>query len=60
MNMTTTELVSRKRGVILEEIEVQREMLSFWGHLPETKKNIELKISELELSLENLTKIIQK
>ena len=60
MNMTTTELVSRKRQVILDEIEVQREMLAFWGHLPETKKNIELMISELELSLENLTKIIQK
>ena len=60
MNMTTTELVSRKRRVILEEIEVQKEMLSFWGHLPETKKNIELMISELELSLEELTKIITK
>ena len=60
MNMTTTELVSRKRQVILDEIEVQKEMLAFWGHLPETKKNIELKIAELELSLENLTKIIQK
>ena len=58
MNMTTTELVSRKRGVILDEIEVQREMLAFWGHLPETKKNIELKISQLEKSLEELPKII--
>ena len=57
MNMTTTELVSRKRQVILDEIEVQKEMLSFWGHLPETKKNIELMISELEKSLEELTKI---
>lgn len=60
MNMTTTELVSRKRQVILDEIEVQKEMLAFWGHLPETKKNIELMISELEKSLEELTKIIQK
>lgn len=60
MNMTTTDFLTRQRGVILDEIEVQREMLSFWGHLPQTKKNIELKIAELEQSLENLTKIIEK
>ena len=59
-NMTTSEFLTRQRQVILDEITIQREMLSFWGHIPQTKKNIELKISELELSLENLTKIITK
>lgn len=60
MNMDTMDLVSRKRQVILDEIAVQQEMLSFWGHISETKKNIELRISELESSLENISKIIQK
>jgi len=60
MNMTTTDFLTRQRQVILDEIEVQREMLAFWGHIPQTKKNIELRISELELSLENLTKIFEK
>ena len=60
MNMDTMDLVSRKRQVILDEIAVQQEMLSFWGHIPDTKKNIELRISELESSLQNLTKIITK
>ena len=59
-DMNTMDLVSRKRQVILDEIAVQQEMLSFWGHISETKKNIELRISELESSLQNLTKIIQK
>ena len=58
MNMDTMDLVSRKRQVILDEIEMQKEMLSFWGHIPDTKKNIELRISELESSLENISKII--
>ena len=56
-DMTTTNFLSRKRQVILDEIEVQKEMLSFWGHIPQTKKNIELKLSELEKSLEELTKL---
>ena len=56
--MNTMDLVSRKRQVILDEIEMQKEMLSFWGHISETKKNIELRISELESSLENISKII--
>jgi len=60
MNMTTTDFLTRQRQVILDEIEVQKEMLAFWGHIPQTKKNIELRISELELSLENLTKIFEK
>ena len=60
MNMDTMDLVSRKRQVILDEIEMQKEMLSFWGHIPDTKKNIELIISELESSLQNISKIIQK
>ena len=59
-NMNTMDLLSRKRQVILDEIEMQKEMLSFWGHIPDTKKNIELRISELESSLENISKIIEK
>ena len=58
--MNTMDLLSKKREVILDEIAVQREMLVYWGHLVETKKNIELKISELESSLEELTRIIDK
>ena len=57
-NMNTMDLLSRKRQVILDEIEMQKEMLSFWGHIPDTKNNIELRISELESSLENISKII--
>ena len=58
--MNTMDLLSKKREVILDEIAVQQEMLVYWGHLVETKKNIELKISELESSLEELTRIIDK
>ena len=58
--MNTMDLLSKKREVILDEIAVQQEMLVYWGHLVETKKNIELKISELESSLEELTRIINE
>lgn len=54
------DLLSKKRQVILDEIQLQQEMLVCWGHLVETKKNIELKISELESSLEELTQIVTK
>jgi hypothetical protein len=54
------DLLSKKREVILDEIALQQEMLVYWGHLVETKKNIELKISELESSLEELTEIVSK
>jgi hypothetical protein len=50
-NMTTSEFLTRQRQVILDEITIQREMLTYWGHIPETKKNIESKIAELEQSL---------
>jgi hypothetical protein len=53
-NMTTSEFLTRQRQVILDEITIQREMLSYWGHISETKKNIESKISELENSLKKL------
>lgn len=59
-DMNNMDLVSRMRQNILDEIAVQQEMLSVWGHISDTKKNIELRISELELSLKNLTKIIEK
>ena len=55
-DMNNMDLVSRMRQNILDEIVVQKEMLSFWGHISETRKNIELKISELESSLQNLKK----
>lgn len=58
--MNTMDLLSKKREVILDEIQLQQEMLSFWGHIPTTKKNIELKISELESSLEELMRIMAK
>lgn len=58
--MNTMDLLSKKRQVILDEIQVQQEMLVYWGHIPTTKKNIELKISELESSLQELTRIIDK
>lgn len=59
-DMNTMDLLSKKRQVILDEIQLQQEMLVCWGHLVETKKNIELKISELESSLEELTQIVTK
>jgi hypothetical protein len=59
-DMNTMDLLSKKRQVILDEIQLQQEMLVCWGHLVETKKNIELKISELESSLEQLTEIVTK
>jgi hypothetical protein len=49
--MTTSEFLTRQRQVILDEITIQREMLTYWGHIPETKKNIESKIVQLEQSL---------
>lgn len=58
--MNTMDLLSKKRQVILDEIQLQQEMLVCWGHLVETKKNIELKISELESSLEELTQVVTK
>lgn len=58
--MNNMDLLSRMRQNILDEIVIQKEMLSFWGHVSETKKNIELKISELESSLQNLKKIVEK
>lgn len=58
--MNTMDLLSKKRQVILDEIQLQQEMLVYWGHLVETKKNIELKISELESSLKELTLIVNK
>jgi hypothetical protein len=54
--ITTSDFLSRKRQVILDEIASQKEMLSYWGHIAETAKNIQLMISELEKSLENLNK----
>jgi hypothetical protein len=54
--ITTSDFLSRKRQIILDEIASQKEMLDFWCHLPETSKNIQLRISELEKSLENLNK----
>ena len=54
--ITASDFLSRKRQIILDEIATQKEMLSYWGHLPETAKNIQLRISELEKSLENLNK----
>ena len=59
-DMNTMDLLSKKRQVILDEIQLQQEMLVCWGHLVETKKNIELKISELESSLEELTQVVNK
>jgi hypothetical protein len=58
--MNTMDLLSKKRQVILDEIQVQQEMLVYWGHLVETKKNIELRISELESSLQELIRIMDK
>jgi hypothetical protein len=52
--ITASDLLSRKRQVILDEIASQKEMLDFWCHLPETSKNIQLRISELEKSLQQL------
>jgi hypothetical protein len=52
--MTTSEFLTRQRQVILDEITIQREMLTYWGHIPETKKNIESKIVQLEQSLNKL------
>ena len=52
--ITASDFLSRKRQVILDEIASQKEMLSFWGYLPETAKNIQLRISELEKSLQQL------
>jgi siroheme synthase (precorrin-2 oxidase/ferrochelatase) len=54
--LTASDFLSRKRQVILDEIASQKEMLSFWGHIAETAKNIQLRISELEKSLEDLNK----
>ena len=54
--ITTSDFLSRKRQVILDEIASQKEMLSYWGHIAETAKNIQLRISELEKSLEDLNK----
>jgi hypothetical protein len=54
--ITASDFLSRKRQVILDEIASQKEMLDFWCHLPETSKNIQLRISELEKSLEQLKK----
>jgi hypothetical protein len=54
--ITTSDFLSRKRQVILDEIASQKEMLSYWGHIAETAKNIQLRISELEKSLEQLKK----
>ncbi len=54
--ITASDFLSRKRQVILDEIASQKEMLSYWGHIAETAKNIQLRISELEKSLENLNK----
>jgi len=49
--ITASDFLSRKRQTILDEIASQKEMLSYWGYLPETAKNIQLRISELEKSL---------
>ena len=54
--ITTSDFLSRKRQTILDEIASQKEMLSYWGHIAETSKNIQLRISELEKSLEELNK----
>lgn len=54
--LTTSDFLSRKRQIILDEIASQKEMLSYWGHIAETTKNINLEISKLEKSLENLNK----
>jgi hypothetical protein len=54
--ITASDFLSRKRQVILDEIASQKEMLSYWGHIAETAKNIQFRISELEKSLENLNK----
>lgn len=54
--ITASDFLSRKRQTILDEIASQKEMLSYWGHIAETAKNIQLRISELEKSLENLNK----
>ena len=59
-DMNTMDLLSKKRQVILDEIQLQQEMLVYWGHLVETKKNIEFKISELESSLEELSQVVTK
>lgn len=58
--MNTMDLLSKKKQVILDEIQLQQEMLVYWGHLVETKKNIELKISELESSLKELSQVVTK
>lgn len=52
--LTTSEFLSRKRQVILDEIAIQKEMLSYWGHVAETAKNINLEISKLETALQDL------
>lgn len=52
--LTTSEFLSRKRQVILDEIATQKEMLSYWGHVAETAKNINLQISKLETALQDL------
>ena len=49
--ITASDFLSRKRQTILDEIASQKEMLSYWGHIAETAKNIQLRISELEKSL---------
>ena len=54
--LTTSDFLSRKRETILDEIATQKEMLSYWGHIAETAKNINLEISKLEKSLQELNK----
>ena len=54
--ITASDFLSRKRQIILDEIASQKEMLSYWGHIAETAKNINLEISKLEKSLEELNK----
>jgi hypothetical protein len=54
--LTASDFLSRKRQIILDEIASQKEMLSYWGHIAETAKNIQSRISDLEKSLEDLNK----
>ena len=54
--LTASDFLSRQRQVILDEISLQKEMLSYWGHIAETAKNINLEIAKLEKSLQELNK----
>lgn len=52
--LTASDYLSRKRQIILDEIATQKEMLSYWGGVAQTAKNINLEILKLETALQDL------